>query len=205
MTSLILASLILGISYCAPPGVVTAEAIRRGLAKGFWPALWVELGSLIGDIFWAIMALLGVVIIVQRSDLRLFVGSLGVGLLFYLAISAFKDARQGELPKGKNGRYKNAFVTGAILSLSNPFAIAFWLGVGGTVVATYIIEPQLIHYVVFLSFFTLGALGWSLGIASAIAWGQKYMTSLFFQIVNVICGICLVYFGVRMLWQILGE
>jgi len=205
LTSLILASLILGISYCAPPGVVTAEAIRRGLARGFWTALWVELGSLIGDIFWAIMALLGFVIIAQRSDLRLLVGSLGVGLLFYLAISAFKDARQGELPKGEDGRNKNAFVAGALLSLSNPFAIAFWLGVGGTAITTYIAEPQLIHYVVFLSFFTLGALGWSLGIASAIAWGQKYMTILFFQIVNIVCGVCLAYFGVRLLWQILGE
>lgn len=180
MTSLILASLILGISYCAPPGVVTAEAIRRGLARGFWPALWVELGSLIGDFIWAILALLGFVIIVQRANLRLLIGSLGVGLLFYLAISAFTDAKQGDLPQGKNGGNQNAFITGALLSLSNPFAIAFWLGVGGTSLTTYIVKPQLIHYTVFLAFFMLGALGWSLTIASVIAWGQRYMTSPFF-------------------------
>ena len=199
-----LASLILGIAYCAPPGVVTAEAIRRGLARGFWPALWIELGSIIGDIVWATLALLGFVIIMQRTSLRLMVGSFGVVLLFYLAISAFRDAKQGGLPQGKNGRTKNAFITGALLSLSNPFAIAFWLGVGGTAVTTYIVEPQPIHYVVFLSFFMLGALGWSFCIASLIAWGQRYMTSVFFRIVNISCGICLIYFGIRLLWQLLG-
>lgn len=204
MTSLILASLTLGILYCAPPGVITAEAIRRGLARGFWPALWVELGSLIGDFVWALLALLGFVIIVRQANLRLLIGSLGVGLLFYLAISAFRDAKKGTLPQGKKGENQNAFITGALLSLSNPFAIVFWLGVGGSSLTTYIVTPQLVHYMVFLTFFMLGALGWSLFIASVIAWGQKYMTSLFFQMVNIICGICLVCFGVRLLWQILG-
>lgn len=38
----------IGLAYCATPGAVNAEALRRGLARGFWPALLVQLGSLIG-------------------------------------------------------------------------------------------------------------------------------------------------------------
>ncbi|HYM70515.1 MAG TPA: hypothetical protein VEZ44_13030 [bacterium] len=39
----------LGIAACAPPGVVTVEAVRRGIHRGFAGALLLELGSLVGD------------------------------------------------------------------------------------------------------------------------------------------------------------
>jgi chemosensory pili system protein ChpE len=56
MITLFLASFALGLAFCAPPGAITAEALRRGLARGFRPALLVELGSLIGDATWALIA-----------------------------------------------------------------------------------------------------------------------------------------------------
>ncbi len=48
MAALFLAAFGLGIAFSAPPGVVTALAVQRGLAHGFGAALSVELGSLIG-------------------------------------------------------------------------------------------------------------------------------------------------------------
>lgn len=54
MSTLILSAILLGLAFCAPPGAVTAEAIRRGVARGFGAALGIELGSLIGDAVWAI-------------------------------------------------------------------------------------------------------------------------------------------------------
>ena len=35
---------ILAIAFCAPPGVITAETVRRGAARGFIPALFVQFG-----------------------------------------------------------------------------------------------------------------------------------------------------------------
>ncbi len=48
----------LGVSYNAAPGTaapttVNTEMLRRGLARGFRPALLVQLGALIGDATWA--------------------------------------------------------------------------------------------------------------------------------------------------------
>ena len=57
--SLFLSSFILAIAFCAPPGVITAETVRRGAARGFLPALFVQFGSLVGDTTWAIIALTG--------------------------------------------------------------------------------------------------------------------------------------------------
>jgi chemosensory pili system protein ChpE len=200
--ALIIASIVLGISYCAPPGVVTAEAIRRGLARGFWAALWVELGSLIGDAAWAVGALLGFALLLQQPLLRVGLGSLGVGLLFYLALAALRDARRGEIPQVKATRTQRDFTTGALLSLSNPFAIAFWLGAGGTTVTSFFAEPQAIHYLVYLVAFLLGGLLWAFFLSGLIAWGQRLMTRKFFRIVNIVCGLSFVYFGLRLVLQI---
>jgi chemosensory pili system protein ChpE len=46
---------------------VTALALRRGLEKGFSAVLFLELGSLIGDATWAIIALVGAAILVQNT------------------------------------------------------------------------------------------------------------------------------------------
>jgi chemosensory pili system protein ChpE len=82
-----------GIVFCAPPGAIAAEAIRRGVTRGFWPALLVEFGSLVGDATWATIALVGLAVLVQNPLLRLALALIGAALLFYLARSALQDAR----------------------------------------------------------------------------------------------------------------
>src|SRR2546423_3713334 len=70
MFLLFLSAFGLGLAFCAPPGAVTAEALRRGLARGFRPALLMQLGSLIGDAPWAALALTGAAWLAQPSALR---------------------------------------------------------------------------------------------------------------------------------------
>jgi threonine/homoserine/homoserine lactone efflux protein len=44
----------LAILFCAPPGAITAQALRRGFVDGFKAAFLLEVGSLVGDATWAI-------------------------------------------------------------------------------------------------------------------------------------------------------
>ena len=191
----------LGIAFCAPPGVVTAEALRRGLARGFRPALLVELGSLIGDATWAMLTLAGAAFIVQNTPARLFLGAVGASFLAYLAWSAIWGAVRGGLPQASNERHHGDFIAGAFLSLGNPFAIAFWLGVGTSTIAASVSNPQLVHSVVFFIAFMLGGLAWSFFLAGLITWGRRFVTPAFFRGVNFICGACLGYFGLNLLWN----
>ena len=50
MVATAIAGAIMAISLSAPPGSVTMETVRRGLRGGFRPALFVQLGSVIGDL-----------------------------------------------------------------------------------------------------------------------------------------------------------
>ena len=61
-----LAAFGLGLALCAPPGVVFAETVRRGLGRGFRAALGVQMGSLVGDGTWAALALGGAALLAQQ-------------------------------------------------------------------------------------------------------------------------------------------
>lgn len=202
MTTLFLSSLALGIAFCAPPGIVTAEAIRRGLARGFWPALSVELGSLIGDATWAVTALIGAAFIVQNTLARLFLGLVGASFLFYLAWSAWVSAKRGGALQSRNVTTRSDFVAGAVLSLGNPFAVAFWLGVGSSTITTHAPNPQWIDFSTFFVAFMLGGLLWCFFLASLIAWGRRFVNATFFRGVNLLCSLFLGYCGLQLLWNI---
>ena len=204
MATLFLSSLVLGIAFCAPPGIITAEAVRRGLARGFGPALWVELGSLIGDATWAIIALTGAAFVVQNTVARLALGIIGALFLLHLAWSAIWSANQGAVPQLRNATGRGDFAAGAALSLGNPFAIAFWLGAGTSTITTHVPNPQLIHLVVFFCAFMLGGLSWCFFLAGLITWGRQFVTPTFFRGVNLLCGVLLGYFGVQLLWNTLN-
>jgi len=203
MTALFLSSLALGIAFCAPPGIITAEAVRRGLAQGFRPALWVELGSLIGDATWAIIALVGVAFLVQNAVARLVLGVIGTLFLLHLASSAIWSAKQGAVPQSKNAMQRGDFATGAILSLANPFAVAFWLGIGSSTITTHVPNPHLIHFVIFFCAFMLGGLAWCFFLAGLITWGRRFVNPTFFRGVNFLCGLLLGYFGLQLFWSTL--
>jgi len=209
MTTLILSSIFLSIAFCAPPGAVTAEAIRRGVARGFGAALGIELGSLIGDAVWAIIALVGLAVIVQNDIARLLLGTVGVYFLLKLAWGSLWDAWRGEMPTARPAERavdaRNDFFTGAALSIGNPWAVAFWLGVGATTITNAIPQPETLHFVIFfLAFMTAAAL-YALLISALIAFGRRYITAGFFRMINLACGLFLGYFGVTLFWNVVQE
>jgi len=198
MMSLAVSSFILGIAFCAPPGIITAETIRRGLVRGFRPALFVQFGSLVGDTTWSLIALTGLAFLVQNNTARITLSIIGIALLLKLAWDALNAARADtDLPTAPASE-RGDFATGALLSLSNPFNIVFWTGIGATAFSGISGAPQLPHFITFFLAFMTGAFLWCFLMAGLVAWGKQWMTQNFFRWVNVICGVVLVYFAVQL-------
>jgi threonine/homoserine/homoserine lactone efflux protein len=199
MNTLLVSSFVLAISFCAPPGIITAETVRRGSARGFIPALYVQLGSLVGDTTWAVIALTGLAFLIQNNIAKTILSLIGIVLMFKLAWDAFKDARNGKglgIPKSPSAQ--GDFASGAFLSLGNPLNIVFWTGLGTTVFASIAGDPQPIHFAIFFTGFLAGAVLWCFFMAGLVAWGKQWMTPIFFRWVNIICGIILIYFAVQL-------
>ncbi|HMB24811.1 MAG: LysE family transporter [Chloroflexota bacterium] len=202
--TLFLSSFILAIAFCAPPGVVTAETVRRGAARGFFPALFVQFGSLVGDTTWAIIALTGLAFIVQNAIAKTILSLAGIVLMLKLAWDAFRDARHGkELNVSPVTSSRGDFANGAFLSLGNPLNIVFWTGLGSTAFASIAGTPQLVHFAIFFAGFLGGAVLWCFLMAGLIAWGRAFVTRTFFRWVNFVCGSALTFFALQLGWKLI--
>jgi chemosensory pili system protein ChpE len=197
--SLFFSSFILALAFCAPPGVITAETVRRGAARGFIPALFVQFGSLVGDTTWAIIALTGLAFIVQNNVAKIVLSMVGILLMLKLAWGALQEARQGkELETNAAHSHRGDFTNGAFLSLGNPMNIIFWTGLGTTVFASISGRPQPVDFAVFFAGFLSGAVLWCFVMASLVAWGRRFVTPTFFRWVNFACGIALGFFAIQL-------
>jgi chemosensory pili system protein ChpE len=197
--SLFISSFVLAIAFCAPPGVITAETVRRGTARGFIPALFVQFGSLVGDTTWAIIALTGLAFIVQNNVAKTTLSLIGILLMLRLAWESIRDARHAkELDLTASHSQRGDFTNGAFLSLGNPMNIVFWTGLGTTVFASISGRPQPTDLVLFFAGFLGGAILWCFIMAVLVAWGRKFVTPNFFRWVNLTCGIALGYFALQL-------
>jgi chemosensory pili system protein ChpE/L-lysine exporter family protein LysE/ArgO len=153
---------------------------------------------------WAIIAFIGAAIFVHNMLARLILGVVGALLLQWLMWHAFRDAYRGKT--GEAAKISNArgdFALGVALSLANPLPIAFWLGIGSTVIATGKNFFDLKDLLIFFAGFLSSALLWCFFMASLVAWGQRFITPLFFRLVNLICGLALGFFALKLLWSTL--
>lgn len=68
--------------------------------------------------------------------------------------------------------------------------------------ASGVANPQAEHFMVFFGGFMVGAVLWALSISSLIAWGRRFVDPGLFRWINLLSGIALGYFGLRLLLDI---
>lgn len=195
----------LGLAYAAAPGAVNTEAIRRGATHGAHSTFRVEAGSLIGDSLWAVLALTGVTVFVHYLAIQLVLGIAGGCFLLRLAWIALYEAfaqRTSSSAEVAVASTRGDFATGVVFGLANPVGLAFWSGVGSSVIASGATGVQFILF--FVGFF-VGATLWGIGISTTLHWGRRWIRPSMFRWINALCGLALGFFGVRVLWTTAQE
>ncbi len=206
MLATVLTGAMIAISFSAPPGPVTMETIRRGLRGGFSPALNVQLGSIIGDFMWFMLAMIGLGQLAQIAIIRGALAVIGVGLLLYLGCCGIRDAfkaaklEHGGVIDSKRG----AFRSGMAISIANPMAIGYWLSIGGTLVATGVAGQSGGQTASFVFGFVAGTFLWALIMALAVRFGKQILHPTLFRLINFGCGAALMVFGIMLAGQMLG-
>lgn len=191
----------MAISFCIQPGVIGFEALRRGMAHGWSAALNVELGSLVGDATWALIALLGASILFQNPIVTLLLGLFGCVLLLRFAWDAWKASRTDVDFAESQSEQGNHFVAGAMLSLSNPQNITAWLGMSGTIIGLGFLDPEPIHLAVFFAGFMIAQVCWCFFYATVVEYGRRLLNQRMYRWINLICAVFLAYLGVALLVQ----
>ncbi len=202
MEVLFVSAFAMSLAFAVQPGVIGFESLRRGLSHGWSAALHVELGSLLGDGVWALIALLGASLLFQNRVVTLLLGLFGCLLLLRFAWDAWLASRQGVALAGAGDGRSNHLVAGAMLSLSNPQNITFWLGMSGTIIGVGFLNPQPIHLLVFFSGFMTAQVCWCFFFATLVEIGRRrLLNQRLFRAINLACALFLAYMGVKLLLQ----
>jgi chemosensory pili system protein ChpE len=189
----------LGFAFSLAPGVITVESLRRGIARGTRSAFSLQIGSLIGDATWAIIALIGLSFLFQNLVIALIFSFFGCILLLRFAWDSYKASRKAVALDGIAINAKGDFAAGAALSLSNPQNLAFWLGIGGTIISMGVLNPQPAHMATFFAGYMTACVCWCFVFAGLVGYGRKFVNQRFFRWINLGCALLLGYLGVSLL------
>jgi chemosensory pili system protein ChpE len=191
----------MGLAFCGPPGAVFAMAARRGAARGFSAALMVEFGSLVGDAVWAVVGLSGAGILMQIPVVQGLVGTAGAALLAWLGFLALRDAWQNRQPAAAPSSVGNDFVTGAVLSLTNPQAVAYWIAFGASIQVIIGHAAAFSEFAVFFGGFMIACVVYCFAASAIIAGARRLLTDRLYRIVNAVCGAALVGFAIFLFYD----
>ena len=195
---------ILGLLFNAAPGVVFTETIKRGINGGFFPALYVQIGSLAGDALWAILGLLGIGILLNIDILKYPLSIIGIIYLIYLAYDSFisSNVKYEKIVVSKSIK-NNALKSGVFLSITNPQNIAYWAALGSSFGALGIAEPQTSHYFIFFFGFISSSILWCFVCALAVEKIFKYTNSIIKKYIFRICTIVFLYLAVGTFYNLI--
>lgn len=202
---LIAKGLLLGWSIAWPPGPINSEMIRRGLARGFWPAYAVGLGACSGDFLWALCVTLGAGVLAEIRAVQLVLAAVSFVLLLVLTVTFLRHALHGwrlvraggevTRPPALLDSSRGGYLLGLGMALSSPWNIAFWLAVVGQQAgAAQTIGPSL----VLAAAVVIGAAAWGFFLCSAVRLGARFASPVWEVVTNAATAMLMLYFAVRL-------
>jgi len=180
---------LLSLSLCLDIGIVNIAMMSVAMQRGYWTGFWLGLGSCIGDLLYAILALAGMTALLQFEAVRWGMWLGGTAILLILAtkmiISALKSHRTGHQPEPLNhGTYFQQLLKGMLLALSSPSAIIWFAAVGGALIAQSGVQSWQATGSFLAGFFGAGVL-WTISVCyvsrkGGKAFGTKALTVCYF-------------------------
>jgi len=193
----------LSLSLCLDIGLVNVAMISLTLSHGFRPGFWLGLGSCVGDLIYATLALAGMAALLQFESVRWVVWIGGAAILLFLT---WKMAREAMFPAtapavagdGSTGAPQlsawRGFLRGVLLAMSSPSAILWFAAVGGALIAKAgATSPT--TALIFLGGFFLGGLCWTLFICGLGSHGRKRAGAGMLRVCHVLSALLFAYFS----------
>ena len=114
------------------PGPVWVALLARSLSGGFAAAWPLAVGVALGDIFWPLVAILGVTWLVSAfAEVMLVMKWIAVAVFIFMGIGLIRSgghALRADSRLTRPGRWAG-FVAGVAVILGNPKAVLFYMGV----------------------------------------------------------------------------
>ncbi len=188
-------SLIVAFSGAMMPGplltLTISEAAKRGPIAG--PIL--ISGHAVLELFLLLGLLFGLGPLFENRYFFIIVAFLGGLIMFWMAFGMFKSLPTLSVNNNQTVVKKNnLFVSGALMSLANPYWIIWWATIG----IGYIVSSQKFGWMGVMMFFVghiTGDMIWYFAISYAVGKGKKLFTDKVYRTLIAICGTFLVAYA----------
>ncbi len=188
---------LLGLSLAAPIGPINTAQMERGIRSGFWHAWLVGLGAMLADGAFMLLVYFGVIHFLNEPFMKTFLWLFGCFVLTYTGIESLLHAgKQGDGYRGGNEAPIKSFLSGFLLSVSNPMSILFWLGIYGSVLADMIAKYQAREVLLYSGAIMAGIMLWDVLMALMASAFRRFLTRGLLVAVSVISGLSLIGFGI---------
>jgi L-lysine exporter family protein LysE/ArgO len=132
----VLSALLLGIIVAIPPGSVTIIAAQRSLQFGFFNSFIFSLGSALADIFYIVIVYNGVAgFFISHQLFKIILWFICSVILIFLGVSSLaalrREARNNSVYKSITSGTAATFISGIMITLTNPVTIIGWLAIAG--------------------------------------------------------------------------
>lgn len=186
----------LGLSLAAPIGPVNAAQIDKGIKSGFLHSWLVGLGAMTADAIYMLMVYFGVIHFLETSFMKTFLWSFGFFVLVYTGIETLISA--GKIvssSRHSDDSLSKSFLSGFMMSLSNPLTILFWLGIYGSVLAKTAAEYDKTHLILYSIAIFIGLIIWDITMAGIASTFKRFLTLKTLTFISILSGLSLIGFG----------
>jgi threonine/homoserine/homoserine lactone efflux protein len=173
-------SFVMGFVTSIPIGATQIEIAKRALHKHIRAALAIVAGAAISDLFYGVIALFGIVPILQNVTVHIIFGLVCALVLLVFAFHSFRQSRIVQLSKINVSILKSkrlAFVTGLLLALTNPLMVLWWL-IGSKIIRDLKILSVFtpLSSIIFIFFVVLGMVSYLVFLVFLLDWAHKFIS-----------------------------
>jgi threonine/homoserine/homoserine lactone efflux protein len=185
------------------------------MEKGFLAGACVQVGALVGEGSYALLAASGVGVVAMAASIQVALGIAATALLGYMGWSALQagvsslrwpaqndrrattdtQTRLDNNPAGgvRHGGWGRYLRTGAVISFVNPFIFAFWLSAGTSMLRQYRGSEAL-----YLSGFFLSVVLWAVALPALVSIFRLVRSGRVMSCISVVSGLMLLGFGLKL-------
>ncbi|MCH5245273.1 MAG: LysE family transporter [Muribaculaceae bacterium] len=168
---IIIRGLLIGILVSAPMGPIGMLCIQRTLSKGRWPAFFTGLGAALSDLVYSMLTGLSLSFItdfITTNHIALQICGSIVFIIYAVYLYRIRPTRTIAAPNIPATTYWRDFVTGFLLTFSNPLIVFFII----TLFARFnFLESGFVHYHYIAGYISIlaGAVTWWLAVTTAVS------------------------------------
>ena len=170
---------LLSLSLCLEIGLANMAMITLAMQRGFAQGVWLGVGTCVGDLIYAILAMAGMSVLLQIEWVRWVLWIGGSAVLCYLCVKMLMSALKvksneaGGVASQWGDSNRALFTRGVMLAMSSPSAILWFAAVGGAIIARQ--GSDAAGAGLFLSGFFVAGIFWALVLCTLAAQGGRLM------------------------------